>query len=289
MTSDPVLFPPELLAAAGMFRVTPAKGGAPFSSGRHRSPRRGESAEFQDFRSYAPGDDLRRVDWNIYRRFHRLLIRQYRDFPRMKHLVILDDTASIRCRPARAFLAWRLALLICGTLLANGDCTALQIGEKGRRRIFAPGSVPSAPLVAELLESFGRKTPGDALSFGIPPGVRAWVISDFMDPRGLDHLEMCLRRSRGFTPVRVFEQSEIHPEPAAEMRLIDAESGAEVTVSPGQFRLASYRERLARFERLLAIPARRAGSRVHAFDAALGAPELLRQCADTLFQGGGTK
>ncbi|HVG00562.1 MAG TPA: DUF58 domain-containing protein, partial [Chloroflexia bacterium] len=43
--------------------------------GERRSPRRGQSVEFADYRTYAPGDDLRRVDWNAYARLERLFLK----------------------------------------------------------------------------------------------------------------------------------------------------------------------------------------------------------------------
>lgn len=286
MISDRELFPEELLAAAGLLQAPPEKNGLPFSAGRHRSPRRGSSAEFQDYRSYVPGDDLRRIDWNVYRRFRKLFLRQYREFPQKKHLVILDDSPSIRFTGERAALVWRLAALICGTLLMNGDCVALRPGTGAPCRSFAPGRSSAAPLTGELLAAWHRKTPGKAPDFQAPPNCNTWIISDFLDPEGLDHLERCFRRSRGFTPVRIFEKRELHPELAGESRFIDAESGSEVIVSPGAGILAAYAVRLRRFEQLLALPARRAGSAVYGFDVDLTVPELLRQCAAELFPGG---
>jgi uncharacterized protein (DUF58 family) len=46
--------------------------------GERRSPKRGQSVEFADYRNYTPGDDLRRVDWNAYARMERLFIKLFR-------------------------------------------------------------------------------------------------------------------------------------------------------------------------------------------------------------------
>ena len=45
--------------------------------GERRSTKRGSSVEFADYRNYAPGDDLRRVDWNAYARLERLFIKLF--------------------------------------------------------------------------------------------------------------------------------------------------------------------------------------------------------------------
>ena len=49
-----------------------------FVSGLHRSPNFGFSQEFAEYRAYAPGDDLRYVDWNVYARSDRLYLKRYR-------------------------------------------------------------------------------------------------------------------------------------------------------------------------------------------------------------------
>ena len=278
------LFPPELLAAAGLLPLAPEPAGLAFSAGRHRSRRCGASVEFQDFRAYAPGDDLRRLDWNIYRRFRKFVVRQYRDLPRRKHWIVLDDSASIRCRKARTDLVWRLTALLGGTLLANGDPITIRIGENGRRTDLAPGN--EAALIGELLRACDARTPGKALTYRFPAGYHVWVVSDFMDPAGLDHLEQLLRRARGFSPVRIYEEEERHPNLRTAVRLIDVESNRETTAVPDAASLRRYRERVDRFEKLLEVPALKCGTRGGAFDAAWSVPELIRAFARTFAPGG---
>lgn len=273
MNPESELFPPELLQAAALCRPAPENGGMNFSAGRHRSPYRGDSAEFQDYRAYVPGDDLRRVDWNIFRRSRKLLLRQYRNFPQKKHRIILDGSASIRFRNSRAQTVWRLAALLGGTLLCSGDGVTLSCAD--RIYPFAPGRPALAGFISALLEEY-RRPASAAPSFRFPAGCHNWLISDFMDPAGLTHLEKTFMTCRGFTPVRIFEQSELHPEWTGEIRLTDAESRAEITVSPEPEQLKRYQEQLKRFEKLLEIPARRAESRVLAFDAGLPVSELIR-------------
>ncbi|MCW5769707.1 MAG: DUF58 domain-containing protein, partial [Phycisphaeraceae bacterium] len=47
--------------------------------GERRSRRRGRSVEFDDFRPYVPGDDLRHIDWNVLARLERLVIKLFRE------------------------------------------------------------------------------------------------------------------------------------------------------------------------------------------------------------------
>ena len=286
MKMDSKLFPPELLKAAEMLVPIPENGGAAFSTGLHRSPSRGDSPEFQDYRSYTPGDDLRRLDWNIFRRFRKLLVRQYRNFPQKKHLIIVDDSKSIRFREERALLVWRLAALIGGVLLCHGEGVVIQTGENTRRIHFAPGKQSMAPLIGELNAGYHCKFCGPPLSFRLPEGYHCWIISDFMDPAGLEHLEGQLKKARGFTPVQIYEDGDLSPEIDSEIQLIDAESGAEVLVNPTRTMRERFRERVIYFEQLLTRSANLIHSRRYIFNTKRSVPQLIRQCAEELFRGG---
>ncbi|MCI7097947.1 MAG: DUF58 domain-containing protein, partial [Lachnospiraceae bacterium] len=46
-------------------------------SGGRKSSARGSSVEFSDFREYLPGDDIRRIDWNVYGRLDKLYVKQF--------------------------------------------------------------------------------------------------------------------------------------------------------------------------------------------------------------------
>lgn len=66
-----------------------------FLSGRHRSPRKGSSVEFAEYRGYQPGDDLRRVDWRLFARSDRLHVKQYEDEAQLRVFAVLDASASM--------------------------------------------------------------------------------------------------------------------------------------------------------------------------------------------------
>ncbi len=66
-----------------------------FLSGRHRSPQKGSSVEFAEYRDYQPGDDLRRVDWRLFGRSDRLHVKQYEDEAQLRVFTVLDASASM--------------------------------------------------------------------------------------------------------------------------------------------------------------------------------------------------
>jgi uncharacterized protein (DUF58 family) len=66
-----------------------------FLSGLHRSPHRGFSVEFNDYRNYHQGDDMRHIDWKLYARSEKFYIKQYEDETNVRCMVVLDTSASM--------------------------------------------------------------------------------------------------------------------------------------------------------------------------------------------------
>src|SRR3954449_10532360 len=66
-----------------------------FVAGLHRSPDFGFSQEFAEYRSYAEGDDLRHVDWNVFARTDKCFLKRYKGETNSQLLVLLDTSASM--------------------------------------------------------------------------------------------------------------------------------------------------------------------------------------------------
>src|SRR3984957_1769683 len=64
-------------------------------SGRHRSRQRGGSAEFVDYREYAPGEDLRRIDWKVLGRTGKPFVRLYQDETNLLCTMMIDASRSM--------------------------------------------------------------------------------------------------------------------------------------------------------------------------------------------------
>ena len=81
-----------------------------FLSGKHRSTHKGGCCEFSQHRPYAPGDEIRRIDWQVYARNDRYFVRQFEEETNLQATVALDTSAtnvgesvcrSTRTTPAR--------------------------------------------------------------------------------------------------------------------------------------------------------------------------------------------
>ena len=89
------LFDPASLAALGRIEIVARWVVDGFMSGLHRSPRKGFSVEFAEYRPYQPGDDLRYIDWKIAARSDRWVVRQYEEETNLRASVVLDVSKSM--------------------------------------------------------------------------------------------------------------------------------------------------------------------------------------------------
>ena len=89
------LFDPASLAALGRIEITARWVVDGFMSGLHRSPRKGFSVEFAEYRPYQPGDDPRYIDWKIAARSDRWVVRQYEEETNLRASVVLDVSKSM--------------------------------------------------------------------------------------------------------------------------------------------------------------------------------------------------
>ena len=92
-------------------------------AGEHRSRRRGAAPEFADFKSYSPGDDIRRVDWNLYARFDELFVRLSEITTDLTVHLLVDASASMAApaRDDKLGVARELAMALAWMALATHD------------------------------------------------------------------------------------------------------------------------------------------------------------------------
>src|SRR5215204_497907 len=89
------LLDPAVVASLGRLEIVARWIVDGFMSGLHRSPRKGFSVEFAEYRPYLPGDDLRFIDWKIAARSDRWVIRQYEEETNLRASVVLDVSRSM--------------------------------------------------------------------------------------------------------------------------------------------------------------------------------------------------
>ncbi len=256
------LFPPEFLQLLHGEGFMPMRTALKRHAGQQLSTGAGDSREFQDFRPYVPGDDMRYLDWNIFRRSGKFFLKRFRHYPQADHLITLDTSASMRFTPQRAASAWRVTAMLGARLLHGGDRIALRGGAGGAVQRVRPGNDAVWLWCEALSRLFDEAGSSRHPVYSGGGAGHHWIVSDFYDPRGLEHLERRLRHA-GFTPVRIFDREEMSPSISGEMTLADSETAERIQVDAASELLARYREALAHFEAVLGACAHRTGSRLY--------------------------
>ena len=210
-----------------------------------RTRRVGAGIEFADHRAYAAGDDLRYLDWNLYGRVGRLLVRLFEEDEDLSIAVLCDTSASMGMgQPRKLDLALQVGAALAYVGLANLDRVALYpIGAAlGTGLPPARGKAHILPML-RFLEGV---TPGGQTD--LAAAVRAFLrqhrrsrrglvilISDFYDPAGYRQALDLLRHDRfEVIVVQVSAPDEIKPTLRGDVTVRDVETGdeRELTIAP---------------------------------------------------------
>jgi uncharacterized protein (DUF58 family) len=158
------LFDPAALATLGHIEVVARWIVDGFLSGLHRSPRKGFSVEFADFRPYQPGDDLRYVDWKIAARSDRWVVKQYEEETNLRATLVLDVSRSMEWRSSAGLLTKRtyaeqLVAALALLLLRQRDAVGLIRFDDAVRTSVPPRARTTQwrRLVAALAEQAGGR------------------------------------------------------------------------------------------------------------------------------------
>ncbi len=243
------------------------------TTGERRSTKRGTSVEFADYRDYTPGDDLRRVDWNIYARLERPFVKLFEEEQDLAVHILLDgsgsmdwggESASQRISELNKWVyVRRLAAALGYVALASGDrLTVANLQSPISNLQFGPvrGRGHTLRLFEWLegLEAEGTTDLNAGLrSYAIAGGRPGLVvlISDLFSPMYsegskatpagyVEGLTALAARGHEVAVIHVLAPDEVEPPLGGDLRLLDVETGdpQEVTIDGGM--RALYRRRL---------------------------------------------
>jgi uncharacterized protein (DUF58 family) len=224
--------------------------------GERKSPRRGSSVEFADYRPYEIGDDLRYVDWNAFGRLNRLYLKVFVDEEDLCVHLILDASASMDFGTPRKF---QYAVRLAGALAFIGFVNLERIGvavfrdrvsegwlpTRGRNQFlpleeFLAGLVPGGPTAFnESLKQYAFRAKDSGVAI---------VMSDFLDPAGYESgLRALMERRFDIHVIHLLSRDELHPSFGGDLELVDAESGEVREVSVDAETLRAYERQLGTF------------------------------------------
>jgi uncharacterized protein (DUF58 family) len=211
--------------------------------GERRSPRKGISVEFADYRNYVVGDDLRFIDWNIYGRLDRLFLKLFLEEEDLHVYLLVDTSESMEFGdPPKLRYASQVAAALGFIGLVKSDRVVIESvgGEhvqrmpplRGRAQLWRmldflehiepDGGVP----LAQGIKNFTLRHSGRGICV---------LLSDLMDKAGYEEaLRYLLARNMDIYVIHLLSQEEIEPDFSGDLRLVDCEDDdvAEITVGP---------------------------------------------------------
>lgn len=270
--------------------------------GRRRSRQAGSSLEFADYRLYAPGDDTRQLDWNVFGRTGKPFIKQFLDERELQVHLYIDcsrsmdfggDPAGAGARAgANKFLhARRLAACVGYMALSGYDRADVRFfGERISRELPLLRGKGSSHRLFAFLEEADTEPSGDIAAaimspLAVPkqPGM-AWVFSDFLYESGVEDALGYLQAARQeVMVVQVLSPEEISPELFGDLRLVDSESGTGKEVALGPKVLRAYKEAVRQYTTGLASYCRERGMGYAAAVTDISPMETINR----LFRSGG--
>lgn len=241
--------------------------------GERRSSRRGSSVEFADYRDYTPGDDLRRLDWNIYARLERPFIKLLEEEEDLAVHVLVDASQSMNWGEGdehKFNYARRLAAGLGAVALASGDVLTIGLLQSGKVAAeFGPsrgqGSLPRLFGFLDGLEPGGETDLNTSLrEYSITPRRPGFLIliSDLLTSGGYaTGLRRLLGRGHEAALVHVLSPDELDPPLAGDLQLVDSETNHAQDVSLDGGLRAQYRARAQAWIQATQLDCRKQGVR----------------------------
>jgi uncharacterized protein (DUF58 family) len=226
-------------------------------AGRRRSPRAGSSVELMDYRNYVPGDDLRRLDWNVLARLDSLFVRVFRAEENLLVRVYVDVSRSMAFgEPSKFALARSLAGAVAYMGLIGYDrVETAAIGGPGLQIVPTASGEPGTARVWSFLANLTPDGRGDILRQTVEAATRlkepglTIVITDGLVEGGLTPtLRALLAMRHEVAVVQILDKEELEPSFEGDWRLTDAENisrQVEITLTP--VTAGDYRQRIAAY------------------------------------------
>ncbi|MFT4541813.1 MAG: hypothetical protein ACI841_005214 [Planctomycetota bacterium] len=191
MSSDKRGIDPAILDKLSNLSLTARQVVEGFMAGHHISPHRGSSVEFAQHRPYVPGDELRRVDWKVFARSERLVVKEYVEETNLSCNILLDASESMGFgsvgRTKLDYARWCAAALAHLVLIQRDTAGLVIFDEKHRLKVPPGNGTPQELAIMGALsqaEAGGPTSIGRALELLAPRlrhrGIVA-IFSDFID------------------------------------------------------------------------------------------------------------
>lgn len=249
---------PELLAQLERLELVTRKIFRGRMKGERRSKRKGQSVEFADFRNYVAGDDLRLLDWNLYARLDKLIVKLFMEEEDLHFYTLIDASMSMDFgTPTKLEYAKQLAAALGFIGLVRADRVRIEtIGQsaaqrapvlRGRSNVWRMLQQLDAIKVGEQtslaagVKNFCIRNPGKGIVL---------LISDLMDKQGYETaLRYFVSHEMDCYVIHLLSQEELQPDVKGDLKLVDCEDADEAEITVSAPLLARYQQTLTAFTR----------------------------------------
>ncbi len=192
-------------------------------SGLHKSPHHGQSVEFAEHKEYAPGDDVRRIDWKAYAKFDKYYVKRFEQETNLRAYLVVDASGSMGYRGADGRMtkleyASALAASLAYLLVRQQDAAGLVVVDRDVVRTVAPRA--AAHHLGAIVDTLAGLSPrgetrlASAVDFVVERAPRrssVVVFSDLLDrdERVLRTLAQLRRRKHEVTVFHVLDPAEL--------------------------------------------------------------------------------
>ncbi|MCW1923728.1 DUF58 domain-containing protein [Luteolibacter arcticus] len=221
-------------------------------SGRHKSPDLGSGGEFAEYQAYLPGLPVHAIDWRIYARTRKLVIRRYREETDMDVHLLVDASGSMDFLGGGSENKGRRAARIAAALAY----LMMKQGDKASLTLFADRVVDHLPAgggqrhLLSALRSLVRPAYGATGLTDLPGAItecsrlykrrgRLVILSDFLghDPAEIfDALGPLIHRGFAILLMQILDPEERTLPDAPLARFVDMETGESIEVEPAEIR-----------------------------------------------------
>ena len=207
-----------------------------FFGGGRKARSYGNTVEFADFREYFPGDDIRRIDWNVYARFEKYFIKLFTDERQMHNQILIDCSASMACgKPEKAEAALKIAAAFGYLSVASMDRVSYKMlkKEKATNLGFTITNKDSFYRAAQAMENTDFEGEVDlerAIVNMEAPGYDdglTIIISDFLtESNWKKAIDFLMYKRREILMIQVLSPDELYPDLDGRIDMIDSENDA---------------------------------------------------------------
>jgi len=214
-------------------------------SGHHINLNRGQSQDFSEHRPYNPGDDLKRIDWKIYGRTDRLVVKQYEEQSNVSATIILDDSASMGYawggRPSKLEYAKVLAAAFAYLVVSQHDAVGLLSTRHSLPANSSLGHVDRFFQELDQITPRGTWNP-DAIARSLGTAMKkagfVAIFSDLMAPSEpvINALRSIHARKHEVMIFQILDPAERELPYSGSVMFEDSETGEQLRTEPGAMR-----------------------------------------------------